>query len=57
MDKIIIYSDGGSRGNPGPAAIYEFNPLDEDTLYFDSAPSLFLGSIKGVTGIMAWEFK
>ncbi len=21
MDKIIIYSDGGSRGNPGPAAI------------------------------------
>jgi ribonuclease HI len=21
MDKIIIYTDGGSRGNPGPAAI------------------------------------
>lgn len=26
MDKIIIYCDGGSRGNPGPAALGVYSP-------------------------------
>ncbi len=35
MDKIIIYTDGGARGNPGPAAIgvYVINFKTNEVLY------------------------
>ncbi|MHC4762886.1 MAG: hypothetical protein ACYS71_05880 [Planctomycetota bacterium] len=42
LDEIIIYTDGGSRGNPGPSAA-AFVLTDSDGKHLD-AKGLFLGN-------------
>jgi len=40
MEKIIIYTDGGSRGNPGPAAIGVYVTDETDEMITETAETI-----------------